>query len=211
MNCGFLSRSKSVRICEYFNNILAEIRIQKTVSDYTRQLKGDVFMSFSKVDIKSLEFSPVKEIGDSWGILTGVSDEGFNSMTVSWGSIGVMWNRPCVFAFVRPVRHTYKFMEAGEYFSLAIMDEEIHPRMTVFGRASGRDVDKYKESGFTVAEEMGVKFPDEAQMVFICRKISAGDISPEWFVDPTIDEKNYPNKDYHRMYIGEILQVLKKN
>ena len=168
-------------------------------------------MSFSKVDIKSLELSPVKAIGDDWGILTGVSDEGFNSMTVSWGGIGVMWNKPCVFAFVRPHRHTYKFMESGEFFSLAIMKQDIHSRMTVFGRASGRDVDKYAESGFTAAEYEGVYYPGEAELVFICRKISAGDIKPEWFTDGEIDAKNYPNKDYHRMYIGEILTVLKKD
>ena len=168
-------------------------------------------MSFSVVDIKNLEFSPVKAIGDDWGILTGVSDEGFNSMTVSWGSIGVMWNRPCVFAFVRPQRHTYKFMEGGEFFSLAIMNKDIHDRMTVFGRASGRDVDKYAVSGFTAAEHEGVYFPEEADMVFICRKISAGDVKPEWFVDDKIDSANYPNRDYHRMFIGEIITTLKKD
>ena len=168
-------------------------------------------MSFSVVDIKNLEFSPVKAIGDDWGILTGVSDEGFNSMTVSWGSIGVMWNRPCVFAFVRPGRHTYKFIDGGEYFSLAIMNKELHERMTVFGRASGRDVDKYAVSGFTAAGYDGVYFPEEADMVFICRKISAGDVKPEWFVDDKIDSANYPNKDYHRMFIGEIITTLKKD
>ena len=167
-------------------------------------------MSFEIVDVNELMMSPTKEIGKSWGILTGTSDKGFNSMTVSWGSIGVLWSRPCVFAFVRPGRYTYQFMESGEYFSLAIMSEDIHSEMAVFGSKSGRDVDKYAVSGFTAADEDGVKFPEEARLVFICKKIAASDMSPDWFIDKAIDPENYPKKDYHRMYVGEIVKVLKK-
>ena len=167
-------------------------------------------MAFQKIDVKDLCFSPVKAIGDDWGILTGVSDKGFNSMTVSWGSIGVLWSRPVVFAFVRPVRHTFGFMNDGEMFSLAIMNKDIHGQMKVFGSASGRDVDKYKESGFTAVYEDGVPYPDEAETVFICKKIADTDMTPDWFIDENIDSDNYPKKDYHRMYIGEIVTVLKK-
>lgn len=168
-------------------------------------------MSFCKIDVNELEFSPTKAIGENWGILTGCSKDGFNSMTVSWGSVGVLWSKPCVFAFVRPQRHTYSFMENGEYFSLAVMPEGIHKEMAVFGSKSGRDVDKYAESGFTVNDENGVKYPSEAETVFICKKIAAGDVKPEWFVDKNIDSDNYPKKDYHKMYVGEIITVLKKS
>lgn len=168
-------------------------------------------MSFERININELEFSPTKAIGENWGILTGTDSEGCNSMTVSWGSIGVLWSKPCVFAFVRPGRYTYKFMENGEYFSLATMPAGYHEKMAIFGSKSGRDCDKYKESGFTIGDENGVKYPEEAEMVFICKKIAAGDVSPDWFIDDTIDSKNYPKKDYHRMYVGEIITVLKKN
>ncbi len=167
-------------------------------------------MAFQKVNVKDLCFSPVEAIGDDWGILTGVSDKGFNSMTVSWGSVGVLWSKPVVFAFVRPVRYTYEFMNDGEMFSLAIMNKDIHKKMAVFGSKSGRDVDKYKESGLTAVTEDGVPYPEEAELVFICRKIANGDIKPDWFIDESIDPDNYPKKDYHRMYIGEIVTVLKK-
>ncbi len=167
-------------------------------------------MSFEKININDHIFSPTFDIGEKWGILTGTDSEGFNSMTVSWGSVGVLWSKPCVFAFVRPHRYTYKFMEQGEYFSLAIMNQDIHDKMAVFGSKSGRDVDKYAVSGITAAEEDGVYYPEEAETVFICKKIAAGDIQPEWFIDETIDSKNYPKKDYHRMYVGEIITVLRK-
>ena len=167
-------------------------------------------MAFEKIDARELVLAPVKAIGDDWGILTGVSEKGFNSMTVSWGGVGVLWSKPVIFAFVRPHRYTYEFLEDGEMFSLAIMNKEIHTQMHVFGRASGRDVDKYAQSGLTAANENGVVYPEEAELVFICRKIANGDIDPTWFIDGNIDSDNYPNKDYHRMYIGEIVTVLKK-
>ncbi len=165
-------------------------------------------MSFEKIDIRELELSPVRAIGDNWAILTGCSDEGFNSMTVSWGGMGVMWNKPVVFVFVRPGRHTFKFMENGEGFSLALMGEGMHEKMAVFGKKSGRDCDKYKESGFTPVTEDGITYPAEAETVLVCKTLSAGNVAPEWFRDAEIDGKNYPAKDYHRMYIGEIVTAM---
>ncbi len=167
-------------------------------------------MAFEKINVNDLVFSPVEAIGEDWGILTGVSDKGFNSMTVSWGSVGVLWSKPVIFAFVRPHRYTYEFLEDGEMFSLAIMNKEIHKKMAVFGSKSGRDIDKYKESGLTAAFCNGVPYPEEAETVFICKKIAKGNITPEWFIDENIDADNYPRKDYHGMYVGEIVEVLKK-
>ena len=37
-----------------------------------------------------------------------------------------------------------------------------------------------------------------------CRKIYVHDIDPRHFLDPDIGN-NYPQKDYHRMYIGEVV------
>ncbi len=46
--------------------------------------------------------------------------------------------------------------------------------------------------------------------MLICRKLYAQDLKPECFVEKALDGKNYPNHDYHRMYIGEIVSVLQK-
>ena len=162
------------------------------------------------IDINSFCFAPFKEIGDNWGILTGQADGEFNSMTVSWGGAGVIWNKPSVFVFVRPQRYTYEFMEKGEYFSLSLMPEGFHTKMAVFGKKSGRDCDKYAESGLTTAEHNGVTYCSEADTVFICRKRLAGDLDYSFFTDKTIQENFYPSGDKHRMYIGEITAILKK-
>ena len=46
---------------------------------------------------------------------------------------------------------------------------------------------------------------EESEIVIVLRKVAYQDIKPEGFIDETIDEKNYPEKDYHRMYIGEVV------
>ena len=165
-------------------------------------------MKFIKAAINEVTFSPAKAIGDNWGILTGCDGDGFNSMTVSWGAAGVLWSKPCVFVFVRPSRYTYGFMEKGDRFSLSLLPEGTHKKVAVFGSKSGRDCDKYAVSGVELGETDGVKYCAEADTVFLCRKIAAADITPDWFLDNGIDPANYGGSDYHRMYIGEITDVL---
>ena len=167
-------------------------------------------MAYREIEAGNFSFAPFKEIGENWGILTGQNDKGFNSMTVSWGAAGVLWSRPFVFVFVRPQRYTYGFMNEGERFSLALMPAGYHKKIAVFGSESGRDVDKYAVSGLAAPEYNGVRFCDEAETVFICRKIAAGDLAPDWFLDPTVGPENYPARDYHRIFIGEIETILKK-
>jgi len=46
----------------------------------------------------------------------------------------------------------------------------------------------------------------EAELVFECRKTHAQFLDPKSFQDPAI-ESNYPTRDYHCVYFGEILAV----
>ena len=50
----------------------------------------------------------------------------------------------------------------------------------------------------------------EAELVLVCRKLYYQDIDPTHFLDQGIDGKWYPQKDYHRMYIGEIVEAYQK-
>ncbi len=167
-------------------------------------------MPFIKKDILEASLAPFRDIGENWGILSAGTAEKFNSMTVSWGAAGVLWSVPCVFVFVRPQRYTFEFTEKNDRFSLSLMPEGFHKKMAVFGSTSGRDTDKYARSGFTAEFCDGVPYTGEAQKVFICRKIASADITPEWFIEHGFDTANYPAKDYHRMYIGEVEAVLQK-
>ncbi len=148
---------------------------------------------------------------NKWFLLTSGSFDknDFNTMTVAWGSFGVMWNKPFAHAVVRPTRYTYEFMEKYDTFTLCAFPEKYKKALKILGTKSGRDTEKLDESGLTAIKSSIVESPSfrEAELVIECRKIYFGDIKPENFLDSSLD-KNYPLKDYHRFYYGEILKIL---
>ena len=132
----------------------------------------------------------------------------FNTMTVGWGSIGVMWRRPFVQVVVRPTRYTYDFTEQYDTFTLCAFPQKYRKALMLLGTKSGRDGDKIKEAGLTPVESKIVSSPcfAEANLILECKKNYWDDFKSENFLDPKTD-KNYPKKDYHRIYFGEILAI----
>ena len=133
----------------------------------------------------------------------------YNTMTVGWGSLGVMWGMPFAQVVVRPTRYTYGFMERYDTFTLCAFPQEYAPALELLGNRSGRDGNKIAESGLTPIASTQVAAPSfaEAELVLECRKIYWDDMIPAKFLDARI-ERRYPRKDYHRIYFGEILVVL---
>ena len=163
-----------------------------------------------EINVKKLKENAVSLFDDRWALLTAGNEESYNTMTVSWGAMGELWNKDVCFCFVRPQRHTYQFTEKEEYFTLSFFSEEYRKALTYCGRNSGRDVDKAKQTGLTaISAGESVAF-DESEIILVCKKSAFQDINPEGFLDPTIDSACYPAKDYHRMYIGEIVSCLVK-
>jgi len=132
----------------------------------------------------------------------------YNAMTVGWGSLGTMWNRPFVQVVVRPVRYTFEFTEAYPTFTVSAFPERYRDALQLLGTKSGRDGDKIAEAGLTPVASTRVAAPSfaEAELVVECRKIYFDDFDPSRFLDPEIDG-HYPAKDYHRIYFGEIVAI----
>lgn len=146
----------------------------------------------------------------NWMLLTAgdFAAQQFNTMTISWGSLGVMWNKPFAQVVVRPVRYTYEFIEQFDTFTLCAFPPQYHRALSLLGAKSGRDGNKIAEAGLTPAAAPCVAAPayKEAELVIACRKMYWQDIDPAHFLNPQID-RNYPQKDYHRIYYGEIMAV----
>jgi flavin reductase (DIM6/NTAB) family NADH-FMN oxidoreductase RutF len=146
-----------------------------------------------------------------WLLLTaGDFAEGrFNTMTVAWGSLGVMWDKFFVQVVVRPVRYTYQFMDRYDTFTLCAFPESYRKALSLLGTKSGRDGDKIAEAGLTPIASTQVAAPAfaEASLILECRKMYWDDFDPAHFLAPEI-ERNYPQKDYHRIYFGEIVAIL---
>ncbi len=151
-----------------------------------------------------------KLIGDDWMLVTAGTREDFNTMTASWGGMGVLWNRPVATCYVRPSRHTYGFMERHDLFSLCFFEERYRDALTFCGTHSGRDTDKPAATGLTPAGPAGgpVHF-EQARIVLVCRKLYFDDLRPDRFLDPAIGGL-YAAHEYHRFYIGELTEVLQR-
>lgn len=163
----------------------------------------------NKLEAKALHQNVFSAIGDQWMLITAGDRSASNTMTASWGGMGVLWGKNVVTVYLRPQRYTYEFMEKSDYFTVAFFGEEYRDALKLCGSKSGREVDKVKECGFTLAYGPGdAPYFQEARLVMVCKKLYFDDIDPAHFQDGDIDPKNYPNKDYHRMYIGEIVEIL---
>lgn len=163
-----------------------------------------------EINIKELKENPVCLFDDRWALITAGSMDSYNTMTASWGAMGELWNKDVCFCFIRPQRYTYEFTEKEEYFTVSFFSEKYRQALTYCGRFSGRDVDKAAETGLTPTEISGSVSFEQAEIVLLCKKIAFQDINPEGFIDSTVDTSCYPGKDYHRMYIGEIVSCLVK-
>ncbi len=167
-------------------------------------------MERKPIAIENLALKPYTFFELDWLLLTSgeYSQRAFNAMTISWGSLGVIWGRPFMQVVVRPHRYTYEFMEHYSTFTVCAFPKEYHPALSLLGAKSGRDGDKIAEAGLTPIPATCISAPAyaEASLVIECRKIYWQDLDPSHFLDPAID-RNYPRKDYHRAYYGEILAV----
>ena len=48
---------------------------------------------------------------------------------------------------------------------------------------------------------------EEASLVITCKNLYKQELKPDCFIVPSLDEKNYPNKDYHTLYFAEITGI----
>ncbi len=165
---------------------------------------------FKEITPSEIANNPFDLIGKDWALVTSGNTDKFNTMTVSWGGVGIMWGKPVTYTFIRPQRYTFEFMEANGYFSMSFFDEEQRDALKFCGSKSGRDYDKVKETGLTPAfTEDGVPYFEEAKLVLVCKKMYSQFLNEECIEDAESVAKWYDN-DYHKMYVSEITKVLAK-
>ena len=175
---------------------------------------------FVEKNVREFSGTPFDRIGKGWMLITSgdvESDKGkWNTMTASWGGLGVLWRKDVAFVFVRPSRHTFGFINSASVFSISFFDETHRDALNLCGGKSGRDIDKASAAGLTPVFFGGgpvngaVSFK-EASDIIICKKIYAQDIDPALFLDVQSIEECYHGKDYHRLFIGEIVGYFAKS
>ncbi|MBE6616984.1 MAG: flavin reductase family protein [Ruminococcaceae bacterium] len=174
---------------------------------------------FKKITPFELAENPFKLIGQDWMLVSSANPEGevggrdYNTMTASWGGVGILWKKPVVYVFIRPQRHTFGFSEANDRMTLSFFDEDYRPALAFCGKESGRDYDKAKECGLTPVfdsnENGRAVWFDEAKLVIKVKKLYADWIKKDAFTDES-PLTTYAAGDFHKMYVCQIEEVLVK-
>ena len=130
-------------------------------------------------------------------------------MTISWGGLGTLWHKPIATIYVRPNRYTNEFIENNDYFTLSFYDEEYKKDLGFLGSKSGRDIDKISYTNLTPEIIDNVITFKEANLTIVCKKIYFQDLDIKNIPQTEID-RFYNNEPVHRMYIGEVIDIIDK-
>lgn len=148
-------------------------------------------------------------IGDRWMLVAATDKSGrTNAMTASWGGMGVLWGKKVAFVFIRPQRYTKRFVDEAAKFTLSFFDDSYKNMLGYMGKVSGKDEDKIAKSGLTVTDRNGAPVFKEASLTLVCRKMYRDTLKEENFIDKSNIEKWYPQRDYHDVYVAEIVEEL---
>lgn len=162
-------------------------------------------MAFREISVEQLKDNPFTLINKGWMLITAGDGEKHNTMTASWGGVGVIWGKPSATCYIRHSRYTMEFVDSNEYFTLTFLKDGHRDALNLLGTKSGRDMDKMHDSGLTPIFVDGQPTFAEAELVLVCRKRCKSEIAPEDILHQETIDKNYANRDFHAMYIGEIV------
>ena len=150
-------------------------------------------------------------------LLTGSDGKRVNSMTISWGTLGIEWGKPIFTAFVRENRFTRQLLEENPEFTVNIpVGERDKKILGICGTKSGRDMDKAAELGLVFEEPEKVKVPGIRQfpLTLECRIVYKQQQDPAAICEedravfyPQDVDSSFAgaNRDYHTAYYGEIV------
>lgn len=200
---NFVKKDSKDRFLEISEKLIQETRKEAGGKSYYLERKQ------SMSNFKEIDFSPnpFEMIGKQWMLITAEKDQNVNTMTASWGGMGVLWGENVVYIFVRESRYTKEFLDATNYFSLSFFEEEYKKKLGYLGHVSGRDENKIEKAGLTIAHEKEIPYFSEAETVILCKKLSKHFIDPKGILEKEILHKWYEDYDFHNMYVGKIVNI----
>ena len=152
-------------------------------------------------------------------LLTTKVDDKVNSMTISWGMLGIEWAKPIFTVFVRENRFTKEQIEKSMEFTINIPYGEYDKKILgVCGSKSGRNIDKVKELGLTLENPNIISTPGikELPLTLECKVVYQQKQDEKAITEenrnnfyPQDVDGTFPmaNRDYHTAYYGEIVSA----
>lgn len=147
--------------------------------------------------------------------ITAKADDIVNPMSISWGTMGVEWNKPIFVTFVRGCRFTEGLLEKNPEFTVNIPIGSTNKNIIkLCGTQSGRDIDKVSQLGLTLEQPDKISVPGfkEFPLTLECRVVYKQQQHPDYVMDDHIfthydDPCTDIHADYHTAFYGEIVSA----
>lgn len=139
--------------------------------------------------------------------LTVKGEDELNTMTIGWGTIGFIWNKPIFTALVRYSRYTYELLEKTDEFTVSVpISKDMKKELAICGTKSKREIDKFKECNLTAEKGKVLDTPiiGECDLHYECKVVYKQAMEPG-MLDKNIRDAKYSNNDFHVLYYGEIV------
>ncbi len=167
--------------------------------------------------MRKVEVAPTDYVAETYAMLdrgglllsTAGKNEKPNVMTIGWGLLGIIWYKPTFAVAVRPTRYTHKLLEESNQFTVNVPSVGMGKVIEHCGNTSGRDHDKFREMNLTPLPGRRVKSPmiSECIIHYECNVIYKAKVQISRLPSKIVS-KYYPLRDYHTLYVGEILSVI---
>jgi flavin reductase (DIM6/NTAB) family NADH-FMN oxidoreductase RutF len=168
-------------------------------------------MAFREIKLAELNINPFTKI-EEWALLTVGDKQEFNMMTITGLMMGQLWIKKTLEVYVHPARYSYPIINKSKYFTVSFFPQPRCKALEIAGKLHGGQCDKTGETGLTPQFDQNGVYFNEADVVFICRKIYHTDVEKSLFDSEDVFTAYYrDNTVFHRIFIGEIEKVLKRD
>jgi len=152
-------------------------------------------------------------------LLTTKADDKVNSMTISWGTLGIEWGKPIFTVFVRENRFTKQQLEKNPEFTINIPIGDFNRKiLSICGTKSGHITDKISELSLSLESPNRISVPaiKELPLTLECKvvykqKQNKNEITEEnrskFYPQDVESSFHGANRDFHTAYYGEIVSA----
>jgi flavin reductase (DIM6/NTAB) family NADH-FMN oxidoreductase RutF len=189
---------------------IPEKEIEKeTIINVKDKSFDELFKSISPEEITDNVF---KLVGKDFTVITAGKEPEHNSMTASWGGLGILFEKPVTWCFLRASRYTLELIKKEHSYTMSYFPDQYKEQVLFFGSKTGKNTDKMKETTLTAVQTpSGNVSYKEAKLIIECKLTELTSVNPDDFY--TSEGKDFINgayqevKDYHKLVFGEITNV----
>ena len=160
-----------------------------------------------RIDIRDCAGDIIRAMRPGILITTKVGDK-INSMTIGWGTLGMIWEKPFFVAYVRKQRYSREMLDQCREFTINVPVGDF-PRkaLGICGSKSGRDMDKIALAGLTPVEPEVISVPGlkEFPLTLECRVVYSQEQQSDQFNDEITRSFYTIETGDHFCYYGEIV------